>query len=311
MAKVRTEKSAGAFKRLAIRFCVIAAGAGALAAIIGVLAGIYARDAGIKREILRDWENAAYAEAFAKCAGALEKHPLDHFLLTLNGFVSYQLAVSQINAADTLVYLDRCIWSLRKALLKKNADRDGRIRYVLGKAYFEKGRDYADLAIRYLEEAEAAGYRAYDISEYLGLAYEAVREYRKSVEVLSRSLDPNKNGEDSDRLLLAIALSYTGLEDWENARAYLARCIEQTRDTEKALTARLMLGKVVKNSGDISGAEKIFDEVLETVESAEASYELGEIYAAQGDAVRSRAAWRRAYRADANYKPARVRLNML
>jgi tetratricopeptide (TPR) repeat protein len=64
------------------------------------------------------------------------------------------------------------------------------------------------------------------------------------------------------------------------------------------------------NSGDVAGAESVFTEVLEYTENAEAAYELGEIYAAQGDTIRARAAWRRSYRADNNYRPARVRLNM-
>ncbi|MDR0587077.1 MAG: tetratricopeptide repeat protein [Treponema sp.] len=302
---------AGALKRRGVQGFLYAVGL--LAFVVLVLFFISKKngEAGIKkREVLRNWENGSYNEVFDQSSLALKNKPLDSFFLTVNGFASYQLAISQINQKDTLSYLDSSIWSLRKILLEKNADRDGRIRYVLGKAYYEKGPEYADLAIRYLEEAGNAGYGAKDIPEYLGLAYHAVREYRKSVETLSRALDPGQSGTDSDRLLLAIARSYIGLEDWDNAKAYLTRCIEQTLDGGAGINARLLLGKVLLNSGDAAGAESVYTEVLEDTENAEAAYELGEIYAAQGDTIRARAAWRRAYRADNNYRPARVRLNM-
>jgi tetratricopeptide (TPR) repeat protein len=287
-----------------------AAGFAALGAAALFFIGKKNREANIKRDILRNWENGYYVEAFDQSILTLKDKPLDPFLLTVNGFASYQLAISQINQGDVLSRLDNSIWSLRKALFEKNADRDGRIRYVLGKAYYEKGPDYADLAVRYLEEAEQTGYGAKDIPEYLGLAYYSVREYRKSVETLSRALDPGESGTDSDRLLLAIARSYIGLEDWDNAKAYLVRCIEQTLDGGEGINTRLLLGRVLLDSGDAAGAESVFTEVLEAAENAEAAYELGEIYAAQGDTIRARAAWRRSYRADNNYRPARVRLNM-
>jgi cytochrome c-type biogenesis protein CcmH/NrfG len=56
----------------------------------------------------------------------------------------------------------------------------------------------------------------------------------------------------------------------------------------------------------------VFDSVFESAgENAEAAYELGEIYASQGDTTRARAAWRRAYRADPNYAPVLTRLNTM
>jgi tetratricopeptide (TPR) repeat protein len=278
------------------------------------------KESGGKKELLRYWENSSFVEAFEKSGELLEEKPIDSYVLTIRGFVSYQLALSQINNVDALVYIDECIRSLRRALLK-NADKDGRIRYVLGKAYYLKGSDYADLSVRYLEEAKEASYKAADTGEYLGLAYAAVHNYRKSVEELTSLLEPESFGGEhdessgpekenagSDRLLLAIAGSYMGLEEWENARAYLVRCIEESRDTELVLKARLSLGKALRSAEDLSGAIEAFNGILESgVESAEACYELGEIYTAQGETIRARAAYRRAYRADPSYGPALVR----
>jgi tetratricopeptide (TPR) repeat protein len=263
------------------------------------------REAGEKKELLQYWEDGSYSEAYDRSGEILADKPLDPFVLTVHGFVSYQLAQAQINSTGALAYIDECIWSLRKALLK-NPDKDGRIRYVLGKAYFLKGPDYADLSIRYLEEAKAASYSVADLSEYLGLAYAAVHDYRKSVEELTQDLDPAGDViEGSDRLLMAIANSYEGLEDWESSRAYLLRCIEQTKDTDIVLEARLKLGKVLRSMGDLSGAIETYNLILDSgIESAEACYELGEIYTAQGETIKARAAYRRANRADRNYGPA-------
>ncbi|MDR0877341.1 MAG: hypothetical protein LBN21_04755, partial [Treponema sp.] len=172
-------------------------------------------------ELRRLWEEGSYYEVFEKSRQALAEKPLDYFLLTLNGFSAYQLGIAQINTTDTLTYIDSCILSLRRAILLKNAAGDGRVYYVLGRAYHYKGDDYADLAIEYLERAKALSYDAEDIPEFLGLAYAAVHDFRSSVAAFSQALN-----KDSDILLLSIAESYIALEEYDSARAYLLRCIE-------------------------------------------------------------------------------------
>ncbi|MDR0600704.1 MAG: tetratricopeptide repeat protein [Treponema sp.] len=265
-----------------------------------------ARDLGLKRELVELWGEGDYAGACQKSREALNQSPMDPLFLTIHGFASYQMAASQINNDRAFEYVGQCVWSLRKALLGKNPDRDGKIRYVLGKAYYIKGPDYADLAVKYLEEARAARYEAGDLNEYLGQAYAALRNYQESVNALRASLSPEEEG--SDLLFLSIAQSYMGLEDWEAARTYLTRCVEISRDAGVALKAKLLLGKVLSGSGDMDGALAAFEEVLESDENAEAAYELGEIYAARGDTIKARAAWRRSWRADPNYTPAQLRL---
>jgi tetratricopeptide (TPR) repeat protein len=154
-------------------------------------------------------------------------------------------------------------------------------------------------------------FNAVDLNEYLGLSYAAIKDYQKSIATFTASLDPAA-GEGSDLLLLHIARSYIGLEDWERSKAYLIRCIDSSKDADLALKARLLLGKALANEGDTDGALAAFEAVLETGgENAEASFEMGEIYAARGDTTRARAAWRRAHRADPNFTPVLARLNAL
>ncbi|QQO11406.1 tetratricopeptide repeat protein [Breznakiella homolactica] len=268
-----------------------------------------------RKELLHLWENGSYDETFRMSGDLLEEQPLDNFFLTMHGFSSYQLAIAQITAYNTMNYIDSCIWSLRKAMLTKEGGRDPRIRYVLGKAYYYKGPSYADLAILYLEEARDAGFNAADIPEYLGLSYAAVQDYRSSVASLTMALDPASGGGEtsyvSDLRLLAIAQSYIGLGQADAAKAYLIRCIENSKDAEIIVKSRLLLGNILKDEHDIAGAEEQFTLILEEGgEDAEAHYQLGELYAAAGDTTRARAEWRRAVRIDPAHGPARTRLNM-
>jgi len=274
--------------------------------------GVKFHEAGNKKDLLEQWEQGSWMEAYETSKDALALKPMDAFYLTINGFAAYQAAMAQINNTGALEFIDQSIWSLRRALLGKNTDKDGRIRYVLGKAYYAKGPDYADLSVRYLEEAKSAAINTGDLDEYLGLAYAAIKDYRKSIEALSASLESAGKDEDSDLLLMRIAQSYIGLEDWEAAKTYLIRCSNVSRDTGLALKSRFLLGKVLRNSGDLDGAIATLDSILEeSGENAEAAFEIGEIYASRGEMIRARAAWRRAHRADPNFAPVLSRLNTL
>jgi tetratricopeptide (TPR) repeat protein len=287
--------------------------------------GQWNRSGNEKKELLRYWDTGAFDRAFSASGAALESRPMDYFLLTLHGFSAYQLGIAQINNQDTLRYINECIWSLRKALLLKNGLHDGRVFYVLGKAYCYKGNEYADLAVAYLEKARDIAYKARDIPEYLGIAYAAIKDYRGSVEAFTQALDPPAPGVEetagdlvsgetpgpSDVLLLSIARSYTALDEPGAARAYLLRCVEVSRDANTRAAARLLLGELLGKAGDPEGAEAQYMAILdEAGENAEARYQLGELYAAAGDIPRARAEWRRAVRFDPAHAKARARLGM-
>jgi len=262
-----------------------------------------------KKEILRVWDAGDFDHAFEISKNALSSRPMDYFLLTINGFSAYQLGISQINAHNTLLYMDECIRSLRKALLLRESSFDGRVYYVLGKAYCYKGDEYADLAIKYLENAVSLSYNASDISEYLGLAYAAVGDYRGSVEAFSYAL--GSTAKTTDALLLSIARSYMALEEFDTAKAYLLRCAETSQDSKSILTARFLLAEVYRKTGDNDGAENEYNIILkETGENAEAHYQLGELYNLKGDTTKARSEWRLAYRTDPAHAKARARLDI-
>jgi tetratricopeptide (TPR) repeat protein len=264
------------------------------------------------RDLTRLWNEGAYSEVYAESGKLLDVKPLDFFLLSMHGYASYYMAMAQINARDMQAYADESIASLRKALLSKRGERNGRICYVLGKAYFLKGQDYTNMAIEYLENALKFSYHAEDISEYLGLAYAETHEYWKSIAAFSEALVP-ADGETlpSDTLLLAIARSYIELSEDDGARAYLLRCLEISKDFSVISAARLLLGRVLMKKGDIDGAEQQYLSILqEGGEQADAHYELGVLYAGRGETIKARAEWRKALRLDPAYAPAIARLSM-
>ena len=278
-----------------------------------------------KAELLQHWDSGSFDKVYTLSKDFLVHKPMDFFLLSIHGFSAYQLAVAQINNFDTITYIDDTIWALRKALLVKEGQNDGRVFYVLGKAYYYKGPGYADLAVTYLEKARAVSYPAADIPEYLGMTYAAIQDYRGSVAAFTEALypplseDSSGNGEkpssgtkrSGDLLLLAIARSYISMEETNAAKAYLVRCIESSLDSQMIMTARFLLGSIMSRTGDVSGAEDQYLAVIkESGENAEAYYQLGELYAAGGNATRARAQWRKAVQLNPAHNPARRRLNM-
>lgn len=260
------------------------------------------------RELQTLFESGAFEQTFAQSREMLNERPMDFFLLAINGFSAYQLAISQINSFDTLSYINSSIWSLRRAMLLREGASDGRIFYVLGKAYYHKGPAYADLAVRYLGKALAAGFMAPDIPEYLGLAYAALRDFNSSIAAFSLALNEGGRG-PSDVLLLSIARSFLRLDDPESAKAYLFYCLEISRDSRTRTAARLLLGDILFQAGDTSGAEAEFLTIIEEDgENAEVRYQLGVLYASMGDITRARAEWRHALRLDPAHRSARSRL---
>jgi len=283
--------------------------------LLSLLPAVYLKfrgQSGNERRGLRDsFESGAFETSYNQSKEMLKDKPLDSLLLTIHGFSAYQLAIAQINNFDMLSYIDNCIWSLRKALLLGGNLSDGRIFYVLGKAYYYKGSGYADLAVNYLEKARTLAYKAGDIPEYLGLAYAVIRDYHSSVAAFSLALNGDSGIEPSDVLLLSIVKSYLALEEYDSAKAYLVRCLETSRDSKTIAAARLMLGGILVKKGDLSGAEAEYTKVIEeNSDNVEAHFQLGELFALQGDTTRARAEWRRAFRIDPSYAPVRNRLNM-
>jgi tetratricopeptide (TPR) repeat protein len=266
-----------------------------------------------RKDILQLWESLAFDKVYQLSREQLAQKPLDYFLLTINGFSAYQLAIAQINNSSMLNYLNNCIWSLRKAMILKEGADDGRLFYVLGKAYYYKGTGYEDLSIQYLKKARNSAFNAQDIPEYLGLAYASasVRDYQSSIEAFTQVLNsPDYAFFPSDTLLLSIANSYIALGEDETAQVYLKLCLETSKDSYMISTVRLSLAQILFRNADFAGAEALYNVIIQEGGNADAYFYLGELYNSRGETVRARAEWRRAIQIDPSHRQARQRLNI-
>jgi len=262
-----------------------------------------------KKELSRIWNDGNYEQAYIISKASLQEKPVDYFLLTINGFSAYQMGIAQINSQNTLSFINECIFSLRKALLHREAAKDGRIFYVLGKAYGYKGSEYADLSVKYLEMANSLSYKAYDIPEYLGLAYAAYGDYRSSVEAFTQAFVSGK--QPSDNLLLSISRSYIEMGEYNMALGYLNRCIDFSADSKSIILSRFMLAEIYKSRDDYDRAEKHYLSIISDFgENAEVHYQLGELYNQKGDTTRARSEWRTTIKQDPAHAKARARLNI-
>lgn len=298
-------------KKIVFLFFALVAAVAVTAAVVPFSSPVEGGNGRLRREILRHWEDGAFEEVFALSQAGLYSRPMDYFLLTMHGFSAYQLAISQINSLDAARFFDECIRSLRRAMLLQNATRDGRLYYVLGKAYSYKGESFADLVIKFLQRARELSFFAEDIPEYLGMAFASVGDFRSSVAAFSEALYPRAgSGSGQSGLLhLSIARSYFALGEYDMARAYLLRCVEISPDSNVRMQARLLLAETLENQGDVSGAAMQLTEILgEFGDSAEVHYRIGVLYALNGDNVRARASWRQAHRIDPAHAGVRARL---
>jgi tetratricopeptide (TPR) repeat protein len=262
-----------------------------------------------RSEPLGYWQAGEYAKSFESSGVYLQKAPMDYFFLTVHGYSAYQLAFSQIKTSEMMRYIDLCIFSLRKAIQTPNGMKDGRVYYVLGKAYYFKGAEYADSCVDYLQRAKALSWNANDMAEYLGLSYARLGDYRTSVAAFAEVL--NTAGENPpDTLLLAIARSYIELQEDAIAEGYLIRCLETSKDIDSIVEARLLLGGIMREREEYDVAEKYYEAILaEAGENAAAHHELGELYLAMGNVARARSEWRRANRINPAYAPSIARIN--
>jgi tetratricopeptide (TPR) repeat protein len=258
------------------------------------------------------WESGSYQDIFDISGKTLEETPLDYEALILRGFSAYQLVLAQVTVSDKSVYIEKSIQCLRKALIVKSTDMDGAIQYVLGKAYYSKGAEYADLAVQSLEFAKQRGFSGDDMNEYLGIAYAALRDYRMSVAALTEALSsPRAKEYLSDALLLSIANSYIALDDFNMAIAYLMRCLDISKDDNAKRLVRFKLGDIYFRQEDYSAAENQYTAILKDFgENAEAHYRLGEINVARNNQIQARAEWRKAVQVDPAHRSARSRLTL-
>ena len=259
------------------------------------------------RTVYTHWENKDYAGVYTKTAQILEKRPMDGTALALHGFAAYYLFAEQTDLSVGADYLTAAVVHLRRALyLTKDKDIP-KIAYVLGKAYYQQGYYYADLAVKYLDEAYTGGIEASDLSEFRGMAASLLGDTDKAIEAFTQALAATP----SDFVLYAVAENYKKKGDIQNAKLYLFETIKKTGNAVLELRCRNQLGLLFLEEHKPDEALEQFKLVLEKdVNSADAHYGIGLIHEMQGDMIKARYEWRTAIRLNPIHTEARTKLNI-
>jgi len=251
------------------------------------------------------WNNGSYDEILANGKEELKRLPLDPGTLVFSGFAAFHKGVAEVSIEKKLPLINQSIISLRKALLLPNVPLQPEIHYVLGKAYFHKGKFYSDLTIFHLLKAREMGYNASDMNEYLGLAYSLVGRFSEASEFFLRAVEKAP----SDLLLWTLGQTYFQMQRSDDAIRYLRMAIEKTKDRALEQRCRFLLGEIFTKTKEFPLAQAEYQVILDkNPNSADAHFYLGEIALALGNKEGARAEWRRAFKIDPLHFNANQRL---
>ena len=251
------------------------------------------------------WENQHYETINEKCEAMLEVEPMNQKALIYNGFAYFYRGASQFSLEEKIPLFDQSIVNLRKALLVCNEDIRGKVKYIIGKCYYQKGKFYSDLSIKYLEESIEGGYTGDDVFEYLGLLYSRLGKYEESADYYNKAIAEKP----TDMLYLVLAQTYYQLGDIEKAEEYLIWALNKTDDFSVEQKARYLLGNIFIEKEEYLKAEKEYRKILEKNDkAADAHYYLGDIYEKLGDSAKARYEWRKCLEIDSYHYGARLKL---
>jgi len=255
--------------------------------------------------VLELWNNGNYDEILANGKEELKHSPLDPGTLVFSGFAAFHKGVAEVAVENKLPLINQAIVSLRKALLLPNVPLKPEINYILGKAYFHKGKFYADLAISHLLKARELGYNASDMNEYLGMSYSLVARFGEASDYFLKAVEKTP----SDLLLWTLGQTYFQMQRNDDAVRYLRLSIDKTKDRALEQRCRFLLGEIFTKTKQYPLAQVEYQTILDTnPNSADAHFYLGEIALAQGNKDAARAEWRKAFKIDPLHFNANQRL---
>ena len=262
-----------------------------------------------KKTVLASWGSKDWDEVLAACAASLGAAPLDPFYLGMGGLAAYYKGIELPEGEERSALMDEAVVSIRKALVAHGRSARGtpraELEYVLGKAYYYKGRDFMDGAVKWLEASIDDGYLGADSREYLAVAYASLGNIEASLKNFEAALQRGR----ADLLLVAAARAYAEAGKDDRAESLLLEALSSSQDALAREKCRFGLADIYAGRGEEGKVEEQLGLALkENAESAEAHYRLGVVYQKRGDPVRARAEWRRAIAIDPMHAASRQKL---
>ena len=115
---------------------------------------------------IEHWNRGELSEVIDKAGVQLEKYPLDTTALALRGFAQFHQAINIREIEEREAMLVAAIQDMRRLLILSEKSLKKETHYVLGKAYYHRGKYFYDLAIQELQTAWELGMQNLDILEY-------------------------------------------------------------------------------------------------------------------------------------------------
>lgn len=253
-----------------------------------------------------EWSDKDYDSVYDTSGKYLETNPLNNTALIYRGYSAFYIGVAETEPAIAQEYINESIRALRLALMNARQKTTPQIKYMLGKAYFYKNiicsyHYYADLVVKYLEEAMEEGYASDDIPELLGLSYGQLGMPYESIKRFSDALLVR----ESDFLLFNIAKEYYAQGQLSAAKQYLFQVTAKASDDALLIKSQNLLARIYMDEEKIEDAQILYEEILEKDHnSVEAHYGLGLIYEKNGDTVKARAEYRKCLKIDSTFEEA-------
>ena len=246
-------------------------------------------------DLLKAWDAKDYKTVLDQTASILERRQDDAAVQALHGFAAYYLSSAQTSETEARDFLDESIIALRRALYTIEQKDALRLYYILGKAYYQKGYFYYDLALKYLNKVFDAGGQFPDLNKFRGMAFSYLGEHKEAIEAFTSDLS-----DDTDEFLLyALAKSYIETGNLEKAKMYLTEAASKAKDIMLKLNCKAKLAEVFLAEGNSAKARTEYESILELDEKyADAYYGLGLIYEQAGDLLKARAEWRKTLKAN-------------
>ena len=255
--------------------------------------------------VLELWNSGSYDEILASAKTELDHAPLNSEALIFSGFAAFHKGVAEVTVEKKLPLINQSISMLRKALLLPHPPLEPEIHYILGKAYFHKGKFFADQAIEHLLKARELRYDASDMNEYLGLSYSLVSRYSEAADYFLKAVEKTP----TDLLLWTLGQTYYQLQRYDDAVKYLNEAIDKTKDRSLEQRCRFLLGDIYTKTKEYDAAQQQYLMILDkNANSADAHFYLGEIALAQGNKDAARVEWRKAFKIDPLHFNANQRL---
>lgn len=259
-----------------------------------------------KSEVLALWGQGDKEKTLSLCRASVTSSPLDPFYLSFEGISAYYSSLDKPEGDERQSLLDESVFSLRKSLAaNQRLPIRPQVEYVLGKAYFQKGSPWFDLAASFLERSKADGYTGSDTEQYLGLAYAGMEMHDKAVTHFEAALAE----QPSDILMLSAAMSYKELGNSAKAEELLTKVVDSNSDAVLVQKSRYLLAGLAMKSGDLAKANSLYQAIVSVdPRAAEAWYQIGLICEKRNDPIKARAAWRKVISIDPNHAEARMKL---